>query len=260
MRRKALFRRYFAAGSIVILLLVAGLAFLRLQGTYSGPPPILDPNFTLWTGSGNASQLMVWNLETPHLTTTQYALSRVTIQDRGALRLSLLQPGVDSRLVYLRLSETLDGQRLSALMHSGLSLWVLKEPCNCDPDPFAGDSVITAVETNDGVHSLSFVFTDSRQGTETLLGHRVIFIPTASNHWALEVVNIGREYANARWGAPESLTFSLVFSVGGASVGWHTAYFSQIVTQRSATQLGLVSEDVAVQSRVRGVSCTRLNV
>ena len=252
-------RRYFAFFSIIVLLLVAGLSFLGLQRTYSGPPAILDPDFALWTGSGNASQLLVWSLETPHLDTTQYGISRANIQGREALRLSVLQTGIGLRSSYVRLSETLDGQRLSMLMNSSLGFWLLKEPCNCDSDPFSQNAVIVSVETNDGVHTLSFIFTDNRQGTETLLGHQIVFIPTPSNQWIFESVNIGREYANANWGMPGSLTFSLVFSVGATVVGWHTTCFSQIVTQRNAT-LGAVSEGVPLQRRLQLVSQMLLNL
>jgi hypothetical protein len=230
------------------------LAFLKLQGTYSGPPAILDPDFTLWSGSGNSSQLVVWNLEASRLAPTDYSLDRANIQGRDGLRLSLLQAGAESRLAYLRLSEFLDGQRLGVLMHSTIGFWIFKQPCNCDSNPFDATAVLTALETNDGIHSLSFVFTDHLQGTETLLGHRVVFIPTVSNQWVYEIVDIGGEYENAEWSLPGSLTFSLVFSVGGANVGWHTTCFSQIETYRSPSQLGLVSVDVALQTHFERLS------
>ncbi len=53
-------RKYFATASVGILILVAAFAFANLQGTYSGPPPILDPNFKLWASSSTGPQLMVW--------------------------------------------------------------------------------------------------------------------------------------------------------------------------------------------------------
>jgi hypothetical protein len=248
------FRRYFAPASVIILVLVAGFAFLNLQGTYSGPPSILDPDFKLWTGAGNASQLVVWNLETTNLEKTQYTTTPADFQGRDGLRLALLQSGIGSHLAYIRLSETLDGPSLATLMNSTLSLWVLKESCNCDSAPFGKSSVLVVVETNDGVHTLSFVFTDQRQGTLTILSHRIVFIPTASHQWVSEVLNIGREYLNANWGAPGTLTFSLIFGVGGGNIGWHVTYLANITTQRSFTQLGLAAEGVAFLLRLKRIT------
>ena len=253
-------RRYFAPISVIILVLAGGFAFLNLQGTYSGPPPILDPDFKLWTGTGNASQLIVWNLETTNLANMQYTTTSSDFHGRDALRLTLFQSGIGTHVAYLRLSETMDGARLAALMNSTVGLWVFKEPCNCDSSPFGKGSALFAVETNDGIHTLSFVFTDQRQGTVTLLSHRIVFIPTPSNQWTLEFVNIGREYWNANWGAPGVLTFSLIFSVGGGNLGWHTMYLADITTQRSANQLGLAAQKVAFQLALRRISEILLNV
>jgi len=258
--RHDLFRKYFAATSIVILLLVAGFAFLKLQGTYFGPPPILDPNFQLWSGNGNRSELMVWNLETTNLAGTQYTTTRAIVQGHDALRLALLQSGVGSHMAYLRLSETLDGARLATLMNSTLSLWVFKEPCNCDSNPFDKSSVLTAVETNDGMHTLSFILTDLRQGTLTILSHRIVFMPTPSDRWVLEIMSIGREYADANWGQPGFLTFSLILSVGGGNVGWHVTYLANIMIQSSPSQLGLAEAAVAFLLRAKRISEILLNV
>ena len=145
-------------------------------------------------------------------------------------------------------------------MQSSISVWILKQNCNCDLDPFGASSVLSAIETNDGIHTLSFVFTDHLQGTEAFLGHRIVFIPAVSNEWVSEVVNVGREYASAQWVSPGALTFSLVFSVGGSGVGWHAAYFSQIETHRSSTELGLVSETVVLLTRFQRISQIRLNL
>jgi hypothetical protein len=203
---------------------------------------------------------MVWNIETTNLAKTQYTTTQASVQGRDALRLALLQNGVGSHVAYIRLSETLDGARLTTLMNSTLSLWVFKEPCNCDSNPFGKSSVLVAVETNDGIHTLSFIFTDLRQGTLTLLSHRIVFMPTTSNRWVLEVMNIGREYANANWAQPGTLTFSLILSVGGGNVGWHVTYLANISTQLSSSQLGLAEEVVACLLRAKRISEILLNV
>jgi len=253
------FRRYFAPASVIILVLAAGFAFLNLQGTYAGPPSILDPDFKLWEGEGNASQLVVWNLETINLASTQYTTTNTSFSGRDALRVSLFQNGTGLQAAYLRLSETMDGARLDALTNSTVGVWVYKESCNCDSNPFSKYAALFAVETNDGVHTLSFIFTDHRQGTLTLLTHRIIFIPTASNQWVFQTVNIGREYWAAYWTEPSVLTFSLLFTAGGGNLGWHTTYLANITTQR-ITQPSLASEEAALQLTITRISKIRLNV
>jgi len=241
-------RSYFAPASVILLIVAAGFAFVNLQGTSIAPSPILDPDFQLWTGTGNSTQLMVWNLESHTPAGTQFSIKKTTIQNRDALGLNVYQSGTVSDWAYIRLSETLDGSRLMALMNATIGLWVFKEPCHCDADPFADNSVVLAVETNDGVHMVSFIFTDQLSGAVTLLDHRIVFIPTPSGQWSFEEVNIAREYANENWSTPEALTFSLVFGVAGNAEGWHRAYLNQISIQSSLVQSSsLAQTEVAVQ-------------
>ena len=225
-------KRYFAPASVVILLLTAAFAFLNLQGTYSGPPAILDPNFNLWVNGANGPQLMVWNLELVKGADEQFTINKTTIQGKNAVEVRLFQSGVQSRWAYASLSQTLDGARLTQLLNASVGFWVLKEPCRCDADPFNKTSIILAIETNDGTHTISFVFSDGLQGVRTLLDHRIVFMPTPSGTWYFEKLNIAKEYRTMHWSYPQSLTFSIVFGVAGGAMGWHSAYLTGIALAR----------------------------
>jgi len=239
-------RRYFGVASIIILLLAAALAFLNLRGTSSPPPALLDPDFTLWTQTGNSTRPMVWTLQS-NVQQDQLGVERTSLDGRDSLRLSLRQNATAQGGTFVSLSETLDGTRLAQLMNSTIGLWVFKEPCNCDADPFGDYSVVLSVQINDGFRLVSFVFTDKLQGVVTFLGHRVIFIPTPSGEWSYREVNFRQEYLLAQWPMPVSAMFSLYFEVGSNSLGWHTVYISQL---RSSTNAPLASLEVTEISDV----------
>jgi hypothetical protein len=149
---------------------------------------------------------------------------------RRAVELGIFQSGVGSRWSYESLAQTMDGRRLSALFNTSIGIWILKEPCRCDANPFNKTSIILAVEVNDGIHTVTFLFSDELQGTQTLLDHRIVFLPTPSGIWAYQKFNIAREYAASNWPLPDRLTFSIVLGVGGAAVGWHHAYVNAVNT------------------------------
>ena len=230
-------KRYFAPVSVAILLMAAAFAFLSLQGTYAGPPAFLDPNFTLWVTGPNGPQLMVWNLEIVRGPSDRVAINKMSLQGKQALELSVFQSGIQSRWAYASISQTLDGGRLAVLMNASIGLWVLKEQCHCDADLFNGTSVILAVETNDGVHTMIFIFSDELQGFKSLPDERIMLLPTLSGVWYFEELNIAREYQIMRWSTPDELTFSIVLGVAGAAVGWHSAYVSGIVLSRDGLSL-----------------------
>lgn len=214
--------------SVGILILVAAFAFANLQGTYSGPPPILDPNFKLWAGSSTDPQLMVWSRESVKGPFDRVTLNETVANGRNAVELGVFQSGEGIGWVYEAFTQTLDGGRLSALFSSTVGLWFMKEPCHCDDDPFNRTAVTLVVEVNDGTHTISILFSDKSSGTLDLLNHRIEFRPAPSRTWTFEEFNFTKEYASAHWLLPNSLTFRVIFGVAQGSLGWHYAYLDRI--------------------------------
>lgn len=68
--------------SVAVLVLSAAFAFMNLQGTYSGPPPILDPDFKLWVDGSNGPHLMVWNFQVAMGISDNASIKRTAIQGR----------------------------------------------------------------------------------------------------------------------------------------------------------------------------------
>ena len=222
--------------SVFALVLSAAFAFINLQGTYSGLPPILDPDFKLWVDRSNGPGLMVWNLNLVKGVSDNASLGKSAIQGRDAVELAIYQSGAGSRLVYASISQTLDGGRLTALLNSTIGIWIIKEQCHCDANPFNSTAVILAVEVDDGEHTISFIFSDERQGAQTLLNHRIVFMPTPSDTWSLREFDVGKQYIAAHWAMPDRLVFSITFGAAASAVGWHTAYVNSIIIIKSALQ------------------------
>jgi len=246
-------KRYFAPISVAILIIAAAFAFLNLQGTYTGPPAILDPNFNLWITGPSGPQLMVWNLEAVKGPSDIVGISKTSLQGKHALELRVFQSGIQSRWTYAGISQTLDGSRLTELMNASIGFWVLKEQCHCDADLFNGTSVILAVETNDGVHSISFVFSDELQGVRSLPDQRIVFLATPSSVWYFEKLNIAKEYRMMRWSTPDELTFSIVLGVAGGAVGWHSAYLSAIALSPDGLHFPLSPQSAIAQLFVSNI-------
>lgn len=112
----------------------------------------------------------------------------------------------------------------------------MKEPCHCDVNPFSNTSVVLAVDVNDGEHTISFLFSDELQAAQTLLNHRIVFMPTPSGVWSFREFNVAKQYEAAHWATPNSLVFSITFGAAGSAVGSHTAYLERIITIKSGLQ------------------------
>jgi hypothetical protein len=222
-----LIHKYFAAISLATLILVAALAFVNLQGTYSGPPPMLDPDFKLWANSSVGPQLMVWNREYVKGPFDQAIMNETMVDGRDAAQLGIFQSGTGTE-VYEGLTQSLDGARLAAFFHSSFEFWIMKEPCHCDGNPFNETAVTLLLEVNDGLHTISFLFSDKYAGTLSLLNNRIEFRPTPSGTWTFQKFNFTEEYEAAHWYLPSSLTFRILFGVGKSAVGWHYAFLNRI--------------------------------
>jgi hypothetical protein len=217
------YRRLVAPISVALLIVVAVLAFLNLRPSYVGPPPILDPNLELWVGDQGAKRLMLWDLESIEGPGDNVSLQATVINGKSATEFLILQSGSSGNAVYAYLTQMMDGERLAGLLTGDLGVWILAEPCECNAG-LTAQSVIFGVEMNDGVHTLTFIFSDTAVATTMILAHRLVYLPVQPGTWTYQHINVTREYALAQWSLPGQLSFSMVFWVGGHATGWHRAY------------------------------------
>jgi hypothetical protein len=254
------YRRLIAPISVTLLILVAGLAFLNLRSSYVGPPPILDPNLELWVGDLGSRKLMLWDLEYVKGPGDQVSLQETVLAGKKATEFLIMQDGSDSEPVYAYLKQTMDGARLAGLLSDDIGVWILTEPCNCN-GTMTARSIIFGIEVNDGLHTLTFIFSDRVIEATTILAHRFVYLPTQPGTWTYQHINVTEQYRLAQWSLPERLTFSLVFEVGGFATGRHSAYVNSFHVTKTQPVTGTHDSYGTGQSRFsfRDIWCSELD-
>ena len=241
------YKKLIAPASVTLLLVIAGLAFLGLRPVFVGPPPILDPNFQVWVGDAGARRLMLWDMEYVKGPADNVSLREATVNGRSATELLVRHSEVNGASVYVYLKQAIDGARLTGLLENDVGIWALTEPCLCNATSTARSSLF-GVELNDGIHTLTFVFSDQVIETRTLLAHRFVYMTTKSGVWAYHHINVTGQYTLAQWGVPDHLTFSLVFEVGALATGLHRAYVNSIQVAKPQVSSGQHEPSQATRS------------
>jgi hypothetical protein len=219
-------RKLTAPLSAVLLILVAGFAFTNLQARTEYPPPILDPEFGLWVSDPNfgSPRPLVWELEYEKSVGDQISLQETVVAGRKALEIQILQDGVDGNLTYVRFGQTIDGTRLRALLDENVGIWVLLQS-SCACNRLVSDQTGTfGIETNDGVHTLDFLFVETTAEMSVSPTHRTIFLQSSTVDWTRHSIDLVKQYENAGWKLPDRISMSIVFGVAGSATGWHTGY------------------------------------
>jgi hypothetical protein len=233
-------RKLTAPLSAVFLILVGGLAFTQLHAGTDYPPPILDPEFGLWVSDPDfgGKRPMVWQLEYERGVGDQALLQQTVIADKKALEIQILQDGADERWTYLRLTQTIDGTRLRALLDEDVGVWVLLQTsCPCNRPPSDQTSVF-AVQANDGAHTLDFLFTETTAETNTSPTHRTIFLQTSGGEWVHHPIDLVKQYREARWKLPDRVSLSIILGAPGSATGWHVGYLHGFsVTEKTTPNL-----------------------
>jgi hypothetical protein len=193
---------------------------------------------------------MLWDLEYVKGLGDQVSLRETELAGKRAIEFLVTQDGSDSEPVYayLKQNQTIDGARLTELLTDDIGVWVLTEPCNCEVT-VTPRSVIFGVEVNDGLHTLTFIFSDRAIGAMTILAHRFVYLPTEPGTWAYQHINVTEQYGLAQWNLPERLTFSLVFEVGGFATGSHGAYVNSFHVTKPQLHSGPSDSSKTKQSR-----------
>ena len=251
------YKKLVAPMTVTLLLIIAGLAFLDLQPSFVGPPPILDPNFQLWVGNAGARRLMLWNMEYVEGPADNVSLREAVVDGRNATELLVKQSGIDDAPVYVYLQQTIDGARLTGLLEDDIGIWVLAEPCACNGTS-TERSLIFGVELNDGTHTLTFIFSDQAIETRTVLAHRFVYLTTQSGAWTYQHINVTRQYALAQWSLPNQLTFSIVFEAGALATGLHSAYLNSIHVAKPQVSSGQYDPSGATRSEFSFCDARRL--
>ena len=219
-------RKLTAPLSAVFLILVAGFAFTHLQATTEYPPPILDPGFNLWVSNPElgGKKPMVWELEYQKSAGDQILLQDNVTVGKTALEIRIFQDGADDNLTYVRLGQTIEGARARALFDEEIGIWVLLQTsCSCEK-LVQGQTIAFGIETNDGTHTLAYLFTGKTADANISPTHRTISLQTQTGQWTNQLIDLAEQYQNAKWKPPDRILLSIVFGVPGSASGWHSEY------------------------------------
>jgi hypothetical protein len=238
-------KRLTAPLSAVFLIIIAGLAFTNLQTRSEAPPLILDPQFELW---GSDPQLggerpLVWALEYTKGAGDQVAVREVVLADKRALEIGIFQDGVDDEWAYVYLSQMIDGARLGVLLNEELGVWIFSGPsCACQGTP-SSESTVFGIETYDGVHTLTLIFSSEAAEPQEFLSQRRVFVQTPQREWVYQTINFTKQYTDAHWNLPERLSFSIVLGAPGRATGTHVAYVNRFSWAPKRTVSSLQEEN-----------------
>jgi len=259
-------RKLTAPLSAVFLIFVAGFAFTHLQATTEYPPPILDPGFNLWVSNPElgGKKLMVWELDYQKSAGDQIMLQNNVTADKTALEIRIFQDGADDNLTYVRLGQTIDGARVRALFDEEIGIWVLLQTsCQCKKLA-SGQTVAFGIETNDGTHTLDYLFTGNTAEVNISPTHRTIYLQNQTGQWINQTIDLTEQYESANWKPPDRILLSIVFGVPGFASGWHSEYvhgFSVLkrtthnLTQQNEVTTGLPSKSPSMLREIG--QCTR---
>jgi hypothetical protein len=231
-------RKLTAPLSAVFLILVAGFAFTHLQATTEYPPPILDPGFNLWVSNPElgGKKPMVWELEYQKSAGDQILLQDNVTAGKTALEIRIFQDGADDNLTYVRLGQTIDGARARALFDEEISIWVLLQTsCSCEKLAL-GQALAFGIETNDGTHTIDYLFTGKTAEMSVSPTHRTISLQTQTEQWTNQLIDLANQYENAKWKPPDRILLSIIFGVPGLASGWHSEYVHGFSVAKGTTR------------------------
>jgi len=189
---------------------------------------------------------MLWDMEYVKGPADNVSVQQATMGGKSATQMLIGRSGSDNAPVYVYLKQTIDGARLAGLLEDDVGIWVLAEPCTCNAS-FTARSLIFGVEINDGIHTLTFIFSDQAIEARTLLAHRFVYLTTQPGAWTYEHINVTKQYALAQWSLPDQLAFSLVFQAGALATGLHSAYVNSIKVAKPQMNPGQFEPSDATQ-------------
>ena len=245
--------RFTAPISIVILIIVAAVVpFTILKSNPVTSPPVLDPNFELWMGGSGRMSLILWRSEYVIAEGDALSLNQVTFDHMTALKFELSKQN-KSAASYVSVTQIITGPRLASLFTLNLSVWVLRESCNCDPSSIVPNEVF-GVTFNDGTHTLTYQFSATPMKTEVKWDARVVHLQTLNDQWVKVPLNIGEEFESAQWKRPERVTLGVVFGAGNDFSGSRTAYLHNFTWSERSNVQGRDYSNLSASSELKHAS------
>jgi len=250
-------KRFTAPISIVILIIVAAVApFTILKSNPVISPPILDPNFELRMAGSGTMSLILWRSEYMIAKGDALSLNQVTFDHMTALKFELSKQN-KSAASYVSVTQIITGPRLASLFTLNLSVWILRESCNCDSSSIVRNEVF-GVTFNDGTHTLTYQLSAIPMETEVKWDAKVVHLQTLNDQWVKVPLNIGKEFETAQWKRPERVTLGVIFGAGSAFSGFRTAYLHNFTWSERSNVQGRDYSNLSASSELKHASIPEL--
>ena len=215
--------------SVSICILAISFSFMSLYGQVFEPSPLLNTNMKFWTidPTNNVTTPYLWQVDLikgPH---DNISIYQTKIANRQSLGLNLSRSNQNNTGVWttVHVRQDVHGQALDALFRSPVSLWVYPTfAYRYDPN-FKNPQNTFGVEINDGTNLLWYVFADNQSQVFQLPHHRIVLMQTPLNTWSLRELDIGKQFQEAGWKEPESLSFILILGTTWMYPGTWWGYF-----------------------------------
>jgi len=209
------------------------------------PSPLLNPSMKLWTQdpTNNETRPYLWQVDIIKGVYDNVSAYPTVLANRQAVALNISRSNVNNTEVWttLHIRQDLYGQALDAAFRSEISMWVwptfdyLNNPDLKNPENTFG------VEINDGTNLLWFVFADNVSQIFQFPNLRIVLMQTPLKAWSLRQFDIGKEYVDAGWKEPDSLSFTLILGTTWLHPGGWGGYFSGLSATVTPRQTAVLS-------------------
>ena len=236
--------------SVSICILAVTFSFMSLYGQVFEPSPLLNTKMKFWTidPTNNVTTPYLWQVDIikgPH---DNISIQQTEIANRQSLGLNLSRSNQNNTGVWttVHVRQDVHGQALDALFRSHVSLWVYPTfDYRYDPN-FKNPENTFGVEINDGTNLLWYVFADNQSQVFQLPHHRIVLMQTPLKSWSLRELDIGKQFQEAGWKEPESLSFILILGTTWIHPGTWWGYYSGL----NANVTARLTEGLSAMQRV----------
>lgn len=216
--------------ALSVCILVISLSFISYYGQVDQPSPLLNTNMKFWTldSASNTTKPYLWQVDIIKGPLDNVSTYQFDVQGRSAIALRVERSNQNNTSVWttLHVRQDLNGQGLDALFRSRISLSVfptfpyLYDNSSHNPENAFG------VEMNDGTNLVWFIFADEPSQVFQLPHHRIVLTQTPLNTWSLREIDVARQYEEAGWSKPQSLSFILLLGTTRVHPGNWVGYVS----------------------------------
>jgi len=216
--------------TLSVCILVISLSFTSYYGQVYQPSPLLNTNMKFWTPDpvSNITKPYLWQVDIIKGAFDNVSIYQFNVQNLASIALRVERSNQNNTSVWttLHVRQDLNGQGLDALFRSTISLWVFPTFTYAYDNVSHNPENAFGIEINDGTNLVWFIFADEPSQVFQLPHHRIVLTQTQLNAWSLREIDIAKQYDEAGWKKPQSLSFILLLGTTRVHPGNWVGYFS----------------------------------